>query len=181
MIKTTKSYFEFGGWAIVLRDCGQGNTPYFGARRLPGQQNVRCHLGAVGRTFPRDSIRHARLREVQPGNGSAFPPRRSGPSVDSPGRDSGTSGWMFPRAEQIGLDLALEQPHRFKSLTLVGATPSGFQLQGEPPRYLMEMFAALQSGNFDLANELQIRIWTWMANIGNQARLTRLCVKTLWR
>lgn len=60
---------------------------------------------------------------------------------------------------QISLDLALEQPQRFKSLTLVGSTPSGFQLQGEPPRYLMEMIAALQSGNFDLANELQIRIW----------------------
>ena len=60
---------------------------------------------------------------------------------------------------QIGLDLAQEQPHRFKSLTLVGSTPSGFQLQGEPPRYLMEMFGACQSGNVDLANELQIRIW----------------------
>lgn len=60
---------------------------------------------------------------------------------------------------EIGLDLALEQPHRFKSLTLVGAPPSGFQLQGEPPRYLLEMFAALQSGNFDQASELQIRIW----------------------
>jgi pimeloyl-ACP methyl ester carboxylesterase len=59
----------------------------------------------------------------------------------------------------VGLDLALEQPHRFKSLTLVGSTPSGFQLQGEPPRYLMEMFAALQSGNFNHANELQIRIY----------------------
>ena len=60
---------------------------------------------------------------------------------------------------EVGLDLALEQPHRFKSLTLVGSTPSGFQLQGEPPRYIMEMIAALQSGNFDHANELQIRIW----------------------
>ena len=60
---------------------------------------------------------------------------------------------------EIGLDLALEQPHRFKSLTLVGSTPSGFQLQGEPPRYILEMIAALQSGNFDHANELQIRIW----------------------
>lgn len=57
------------------------------------------------------------------------------------------------------LDLALEQPHRFKSLTLVGTTPSGFQLQGEPPRYLMDMFAALQNGNVDHANELQIRIY----------------------
>jgi len=60
---------------------------------------------------------------------------------------------------EIGLDLALEQPHRFKSLTLVGSTPSGFQLQGEAPRYIMEMIAALQSGNIDHANELQIRIW----------------------
>ena len=60
---------------------------------------------------------------------------------------------------QISLDLALEQPNRFSSLTLVDSTPSGFRLQGEPPRYLMEMFAALQSGNFDLANELQICIW----------------------
>ncbi len=60
---------------------------------------------------------------------------------------------------EICLDLALEQPHRFRSLTLVGSTPSGFQMQGEPPRNLLEMFAALQSGNFDHANELQIRIW----------------------
>jgi pimeloyl-ACP methyl ester carboxylesterase len=60
---------------------------------------------------------------------------------------------------EMSLDLALEQPQRFKSITLVDSTPSGFQLQGEPPRYLMEMFAALQSGNMDQANELQIRIW----------------------
>ncbi len=60
---------------------------------------------------------------------------------------------------QISLDLALEQPQRFKSLTLVGATPSGFELQGEPPRYIWDMVGALQSGNFDHANELQIRIW----------------------
>ncbi len=59
----------------------------------------------------------------------------------------------------VGLDLALDQPQRFKSLTLVGVTPSGFQMQGKPPRYLMEMFAAAQSGNVDLASELQIRIY----------------------
>lgn len=60
---------------------------------------------------------------------------------------------------EISLDLALEQPQRVKSLTLVDSTPGGFQMQGEPPRYLMDMFAALQSGNFDQANELQIRIY----------------------
>ncbi len=60
---------------------------------------------------------------------------------------------------QISLDLALEAPQRVKSLTLVGATPSGFQMVGEPPRYIMEMIAALQKGDIDLASELQIRIY----------------------
>ncbi|GAP12775.1 predicted hydrolase [Longilinea arvoryzae] len=60
---------------------------------------------------------------------------------------------------QISLDLALEQPQRVASLTLVDSTPSGFELQGEPPRYLMEMIGALQNGDVDRANELQIRIW----------------------
>jgi pimeloyl-ACP methyl ester carboxylesterase len=60
---------------------------------------------------------------------------------------------------QICLDLALEQPERFKSLTLVDSTPSGFELHGEPPRYLLEMFDALQKGDIHHANELQIRIW----------------------
>ena len=60
---------------------------------------------------------------------------------------------------QISLDLALEQPQRFKSLTLVGSTPSGFELGGEPPRYMLEMFDAMQKGDIDRSNELQIRIW----------------------
>jgi pimeloyl-ACP methyl ester carboxylesterase len=45
------------------------------------------------------------------------------------------------------------------SLTLVGATPSGFELEGAPPRYLFEMLEASQRGEVDRANELQIRIW----------------------
>ena len=60
---------------------------------------------------------------------------------------------------QISLDLALEQPYRFKSLTLVGATPSGFELHGEPPRHMLEMFDAMQKGDINHSNELQIRIW----------------------
>lgn len=60
---------------------------------------------------------------------------------------------------EIGLDLVLEQPERFSSLTLVDSVPSGFQLQGEPPRYLFEMIEALQKGDIDHASELQIRIW----------------------
>ncbi|PKN99359.1 MAG: alpha/beta hydrolase [Chloroflexi bacterium HGW-Chloroflexi-4] len=60
---------------------------------------------------------------------------------------------------QISLDLALEHPQRVASLTLVGSTPSGFELHGDPPRHLFEMFEAMQQGNIDLSNELQIRIW----------------------
>jgi 2-hydroxy-6-oxonona-2,4-dienedioate hydrolase len=59
----------------------------------------------------------------------------------------------------VSLDLALEQPQRFTSLTLVGSTPSGFELQGEPPRHMLEMFDAMQRGDIDHASELQIRIW----------------------
>lgn len=60
---------------------------------------------------------------------------------------------------QNSLDLALEQPELAASLTLVDATPSGFEPQGAPPRYLFEMMDAVQSGDVDRANELQIRIW----------------------
>lgn len=60
---------------------------------------------------------------------------------------------------EIALDLALEYAKRIASLTLVDATPSGFELKGEPPRYMLEMFDAVQRGDIDQASELQIRIW----------------------
>ncbi len=60
---------------------------------------------------------------------------------------------------QISLDLALEQPQRVVSLTLVGSTPSGFELRGAPPRHMLEMFEAAQRGDVERSSELQIRIW----------------------
>jgi len=60
---------------------------------------------------------------------------------------------------QISLDLALEQPQRVASLTLVDSTPSGFEVQGTPPRYLFEMFEVMQRRDVERGNELQIRIW----------------------
>ena len=59
----------------------------------------------------------------------------------------------------ILLDLALEQPGLALSLTMVGSTPSGFALEGEPPRYILEMMEAMQQGDIEKANELAIRIW----------------------
>jgi pimeloyl-ACP methyl ester carboxylesterase len=60
---------------------------------------------------------------------------------------------------ELSLDLALERPDLVRSLTLVDSTPSGFEMKGEPPRYLFEMFDAVQNGDVDRASELQIRIW----------------------
>lgn len=60
---------------------------------------------------------------------------------------------------QASLDLALENPRLVRSLTLVNASPSGFQLQGAPPQEILEMMAATQRGDLDGASDLQIRIW----------------------
>jgi 2-hydroxy-6-oxonona-2,4-dienedioate hydrolase len=57
------------------------------------------------------------------------------------------------------LDLALEHPELAASLTMVGATPSGFELVGEPPRYMFEMFDVVARGDVNKGSELQIRIW----------------------
>ncbi len=57
------------------------------------------------------------------------------------------------------IDLALEHPELASALIVVSATPSGFELQGEPPRYVMEMMEAAQTGELERTSELQIRIW----------------------
>lgn len=57
------------------------------------------------------------------------------------------------------LDLALEHPEMVKSLAMVCSSPSGFELQGEPPRYLFDMLGAMQASDFGQATELAIRIW----------------------
>ena len=57
------------------------------------------------------------------------------------------------------IDFALEHPEIVKSLVVVSATPSGFEMQGEPPPFLLEMMGAIQEGNLEYASELQVRIW----------------------
>ena len=60
---------------------------------------------------------------------------------------------------ELVIDLALEHPELATSLVVVNGTPSGFELQGEPPPYLFEMMAATQRGDIARASELQLRIW----------------------
>ena len=60
---------------------------------------------------------------------------------------------------EAAMDVALEHPERVSVLILASATPSGFELQGAPPRYVMEMMEAAQKGNLERTSDLQIRIW----------------------
>ena len=60
---------------------------------------------------------------------------------------------------EIVVDFTLEHPEMVTSLIAVSATPSGFEMQGEPPPYLMEMMEAAQKGDIQRTSELQIRIW----------------------
>ena len=57
------------------------------------------------------------------------------------------------------LDFALTNPEKLWALVLVSATPGGFEMQGEPPAALMEMFGALQQGDMARVADLQVRIW----------------------
>jgi pimeloyl-ACP methyl ester carboxylesterase len=158
MIKTTKSYFDLGDGQLYYETAGKG-TPL-----------ILAHAAFLdGRMF--DAIwerlaEHFRvIRYDMRGFGKSSPV--TGPLARRYDLDRLLTHLDVTQAHlvgcslggEIGLDLALEQPHRFKSLTLVDSIPSGFQLQGDPPRYLMEMFGALQNGDIELANELQIRIW----------------------
>ena len=158
MSKTTKGYFDLGDGQIYYETAGKG-TPL-----------VLSHAAFLdGRMF--DTIweplaeQFRVIRYDMRGFGKSSP--ATGPLCRRNDLDRLLTHLNVDQAHlvgcsnggQISLDLALEQPQRVKSLTLVDSTPGGFQLQGEPPRHLMDMFTAAQSGNFDLTNELQIRIW----------------------
>ncbi len=45
------------------------------------------------------------------------------------------------------------------ALVMVAAVPGGFALQGEPPRYVLDMWDAMEQGDLERASELQTRIW----------------------
>jgi len=60
---------------------------------------------------------------------------------------------------ETAIDVAIEHPERVAALIVASAVPSGFELKGEPPRYLMEMMAAAQEGNLERTADLQVRIF----------------------
>jgi len=64
---------------------------------------------------------------------------------------------------EMVLDFALEHPNMVSALVVISTAPGGFEMQGEPPALLMEMFAALQQNDARRASDLQVRLWV----IGN--------------
>jgi pimeloyl-ACP methyl ester carboxylesterase len=65
---------------------------------------------------------------------------------------SSLSGALF-------IDMALAFPEMVRSLVVISAVPNGFEMQGPPPRHMMEMFEAWQRDNLDQVTELQMCIW----------------------
>jgi pimeloyl-ACP methyl ester carboxylesterase len=59
---------------------------------------------------------------------------------------------------EIALDFALEHPERVSALITVSAVPSGFEMKGEPPRYMMDMMEAMQQDDVERVSDLQLRI-----------------------
>lgn len=57
------------------------------------------------------------------------------------------------------LDYTLAHPDKVKALVLVGADPSGYEIQGEPPQALLNMQEALQSQNMPDALEYGAQLW----------------------
>ena len=75
------------------------------------------------------------------------------------------------------LDFALDYPKMVEALVPVSAAPSGFELQGPPPKYIPELMAAMQQGKIAEAAELQVlrtryaeQLKRYQANRGAAAR-----------
>jgi pimeloyl-ACP methyl ester carboxylesterase len=60
---------------------------------------------------------------------------------------------------EVMLDLTLEHPEMVKALVVVGSTPTGFEMQGEPPAEVLEMIDAMQKRDAARMSEMQIRLW----------------------
>jgi pimeloyl-ACP methyl ester carboxylesterase len=158
MTQTSSGHIELDGGRIFYQTAGAGETL------------VLCHAGFVDSRMWDDQWEELarRYRVVR------FDMRGYGKSDPAPGPISRRVDllWVLERLDierailvgcslggEIALDFALEHPEMVAALALVSAVPSGFQMQGEPPRYLFEMMGAVEAGDLERAAELQTRIW----------------------
>lgn len=158
MMETTKSYLDLGDGKLYYETAGKGMPLVLGHAAFIDSRMFDAVWERLAEQF-------RVIRYDMRGFGKSSPV--TGPLCRRSDLDRLLTALDVTQAHLVGcslggeisLDLALEQPRRVKSLTLVDSTPGGFQMQGTPPRYLMEMFAACQNGDFDQANDLQIRIY----------------------
>ncbi len=59
----------------------------------------------------------------------------------------------------VMVDFALEHPEKAKSLVLISSALNGLQPQGEPPKPLQGLMAALKANDLDRAAALAVDIW----------------------
>jgi pimeloyl-ACP methyl ester carboxylesterase len=59
----------------------------------------------------------------------------------------------------ISIDFALEHPERVSALVLVASALGGFPFSGEDTAPWGELEAAIERGDLDRANEIELRIW----------------------
>jgi pimeloyl-ACP methyl ester carboxylesterase len=158
MVKTTSGYVTVGGAKLYYEMAGEGQTM------------VLCHAGFVDSGMWDGQweafAQHYRvIRFDMRGYGKSDP--ATGPVSRRNDLYQVLTQLNVERAILLGcsmggesvLDLALEHPEMASALILVSAAPTGFEMQGEPPRYLMEMIEAAAQGDVERASELQIRIW----------------------
>lgn len=60
---------------------------------------------------------------------------------------------------ETAIDFTLEHPESVLSLIIVSGVPGGFEMRGEPPSQVLEMFQALEQGDLGRVSDLQIRLW----------------------
>ncbi len=158
MEKTTKDYMTLDGARIYYETAGQGDALLL------------AHAGFVdSRMWDEQFAFFARSYQVirfdMRGFGRSDPAQ--GPVVRRDEIYSLMKHLGIPKAALIGcsmgganvLDFALEHPDMAQALILVSTVPSGFEMQGEPPPGMMEMFSALQQNDLQRASELQIQLW----------------------
>src|SRR5215216_2984597 len=59
----------------------------------------------------------------------------------------------------LAMDFALTNPSRVKALIMVGAGPSGLQLDVETPAKFADVEKAFEAGDLDLVSEIETQIW----------------------
>ena len=156
--QTTSGYFDLGDGKLYYETAGEGETvvlshaAFLDSRMFDAQWDV---LAQSYRVIRYDMRGYGRSSEA------------TGPTNFRQDLARLVAHLGVTRAHFVGcsmggelvLDLAIEQPSLVASATVVGSNPSGFEMQGEMPRYFEDMFGAFEKGDMARANELQIRIW----------------------